>query len=128
MDRLNSQTGRLNDSCINDVVMLMRRKFDDPAQDLYSPAAKECAVFSTYDLTKLQSDDDDIWRLTKRIKFWTKDMWIFPIHDPFQEHWTAAIVIRSSATTYVFDSFAQERVCRRDLEASATLQLERALH
>src|SRR5882762_1519856 len=93
---------RLNDVCINDCASLLQRLFD-------GPHAKQGAIRSTHSLTKHRgdSDDDQIWRIVKVSRFWTKTKWILPIHRPEGfGHWVLCVVNTVSHHVDFFDSFA----------------------
>jgi Ulp1 protease family, C-terminal catalytic domain len=93
---------RLNDVCINDCASLLRQLFD-------GPHAEQCAILSTYSLANHRgnSDDDQIWRVVKVSRFWTKPKWILPIHRPGGSgHWVLCVINTVSHHIDFFDSFA----------------------
>jgi Ulp1 family protease len=69
----------------------------------------EWALFSTYviPIIRTKRKDDDVWRNTKKTKFWKRHNWIIPIHRRDESHWVLAIVDVSNTTILLFDSFAQ---------------------
>lgn len=101
---------------MNDLLRLMKWKLEQPLSiPLQEP--NRCAVFTSYLPVRVGAADDEIWRLAKNTLFWEKDVWLFPIHRPFQEHWTAVAVFPHAGNMFVFDSFAQQRPCQKDVEA-----------
>lgn len=76
------------------------------------------AIFNSLDLTRMLDGmpDDHLWRNTKRTEFWTKDLWIIPIHRPQEVHWTVACVCVSRRSIEVFDSLAIAQSTSQDLQ------------
>ncbi|TFK18458.1 hypothetical protein FA15DRAFT_567760, partial [Coprinopsis marcescibilis] len=57
--------------------------------------AQSCTIFSSFDLplVQFQHPKDVLWHMTQHLKFWTKPMWIIPIHCQIPDwHWTVSTV------------------------------------
>ena len=80
-------TACLNDWCINGCIPLLFT--------LIQPVhTSQFAILSTHELPRIRHDvpDHDLWRATSRTEFWTKDLWIIPIHHPMPEnHWVLCV-------------------------------------
>ncbi|KAH7905365.1 hypothetical protein BJ138DRAFT_1138299 [Hygrophoropsis aurantiaca] len=109
---LTSPTARLNDTCINGGAALLYSHF-------LSPQAEQCAILSTHDLPRIRygASDDDLWRNSSWTSYWTKDIWIIPIHRPLPVgHWVLCTVYLVKRELYLFDSFAEEQPWRNDIK------------
>ncbi|KAJ7600345.1 hypothetical protein C8J56DRAFT_768015 [Mycena floridula] len=92
--------GRITSGSLNALAALLHKA-------IKSSTATNTAIFPSWFLPYANSrKEDSIWRLTRDTEFWNKDIWVFPIHRPAQEHWVLTIAIRSSRHFYLFDSFA----------------------
>ncbi len=64
-------------------------------------------VLSTYAMT-VQRDptgnDEKLWGIVRRTRFWEQNVWIVPIHQP--DHWVVAVVYLEERRIAYFDSFA----------------------
>ncbi|KAH7903392.1 hypothetical protein BJ138DRAFT_1020714, partial [Hygrophoropsis aurantiaca] len=114
---LASPTARLNDTCINGGAALLYSHF-------ISPQAQRCAILSTHDLPRIRygASDDDLWRNSSWTSYWTKDVWIIPIHRPLPVgHWVLCTAYFSTRKLYLFDSFAEEIPWGNDIKDIMTL-------
>ena len=108
---LASPTAWLNDWCINGCIPLLF-SIIQPAQ------TSRFAVLSTHELPRIRHDipDHEIWRVTSRTRFWTKDCWIIPIHRPAPEnHWVLCIADFSRRELRLFDSLAHQKPWESDV-------------
>ncbi|KAJ7572543.1 hypothetical protein C8J56DRAFT_1008826 [Mycena floridula] len=72
-----------------------------------SPTAQHCAIFSTLVFPKATGGCDLVlWSLIRDLEYWSRDIWIIPIHRPNEHHWVLAVAIRSQMRLYLYDSFA----------------------
>ncbi|KAF7326957.1 hypothetical protein MVEN_02589900 [Mycena venus] len=94
LDRILAPIGRLNGEAIN--------------TPPYAAAATQCALLSTYDLTRVhyKASDAELWRFLGPTEYWTKALWLIPIHRPVEQHWVCAVVDVHRQSIYFFDSFA----------------------
>ncbi|KAH7905408.1 hypothetical protein BJ138DRAFT_1230003, partial [Hygrophoropsis aurantiaca] len=114
---LASPTARLNDTCINGGAALLYSHF-------LSPQARRCAILSTHDLPRIRygASDDDLWRNSSWTEYWTKDIWIIPIHRPHPVgHWVLCTAYFSARELHLFDSFAEEMPWENDIKDIMTL-------
>ncbi|KAH0833420.1 hypothetical protein J3R83DRAFT_12533 [Lanmaoa asiatica] len=58
--------------------------------------------------------DEVLWRCTRHTSFWTKDIWILPIHRP--GHWVLCIAQFSHHELFLFDSLGQQHPWCADIE------------
>lgn len=116
MAALGHSKGLLNDVCINGSAALLQHFFSSMAD--YSVAATQCAIFSTHDMSRVQYkvSDPDLWRSIKSTTYWTKDIWILPIHRPHDRHWVLAVIYLQSQEVHLFDSFVGQRQWQIDIE------------
>jgi len=97
---LDSPRARLDDDCVNGCSALLQQEF----------GSLEYAVLSTYtvpELLKLSPNWEAVWRTIRKSQFWTKDVWLIPIHSRALEHWALAVVKGSSREIFMFDSLGQ---------------------
>ncbi|KAJ6469415.1 hypothetical protein C8R45DRAFT_837134 [Mycena sanguinolenta] len=116
LDRFLAPKGRLNGEGINGVMASLYLCFSNP----YSPyvaAATRCAILSTYDLPRVRykASDSDLWRFLGPTEYWTKSMWLLPIHRPAEQHWVCAVIDVSSYSIYFYDSLASQSGWRSNL-------------
>ena len=112
LEILQSPTACLNDTCINGCIPLLF--------SLIQPSnAHRFAVFSTHDLVRVRynADDASLWRAMKHIIFWSKDIWIVPIHrtDPVG-HWVLCVAHLLSCELFLFDSFGERHGWRANVQ------------
>jgi Ulp1 family protease len=113
----------LNDVCINGGAALLQDYFaliDDTAA--YS---RRCAILSTHELphVRYQALDNDLWRNIRRTIYWEKDVWILPIHRPRALHWVLGVVYVRENRILLFDSLAEERPWRADIQVRQRLDI-----
>lgn len=116
---LASPTAWLNDWCLNGCIPLLISTIQ-PAN------ASRFAVLSTHELPRIRRDipDHELWRVTSRTRFWTKDCWIIPIHRPAPEnHWVLYIADFSRRELRLFDSLAQQTPWHSDVPVSPRLDV-----
>ncbi|KAJ6531047.1 hypothetical protein B0H19DRAFT_1082031 [Mycena capillaripes] len=111
-----SPTGRLNNFALNGLAAAFLNLFGEP----YSPTAattEQCAVFDTFSLTRMRykASDDELWRNIHHTKFWSKDIWLIPIHRPKYEHCVLAIVYACKQKLGFFDSLGHKTNWQQDL-------------
>ena len=96
----------LNDTCMNEGLQVL-------LSYLQPEHAKNCAIFSTYTMTyiKKEADDPTLWRDVRHRAYWTKPIWIIPIHlqHPYL-HWSLCIINMDTTTIRLFDSIADRRL------------------
>ncbi|KAG1796136.1 hypothetical protein EV424DRAFT_1547219 [Suillus variegatus] len=95
---LASRTALLNDSCINGCAY---------------------AILSTHDLPciRYNAPDDVLWRNMSWTSYWTKEVWILPIHRPSDVgHWVLCVVHLRSKELHLFDSFTERKPWKSDIK------------
>lgn len=98
---LASLTSRVNDVCINGCILLLLSAINPPR-------AHHFAIFLTFDLPCASFKTDlELFKATKHMEFWTKDMWILPIYRP--GHWVLCIADFTRCELQLFDSLAEEK-------------------
>ncbi|KAJ7202987.1 hypothetical protein B0H12DRAFT_1035731 [Mycena haematopus] len=122
LDRFDRPTGRLNGEGINGVLAALMVFFSGQYSP-YAAAARRCAILSTYDLPRVRykSSDTDLWRFLGPTQYWTKSLWLIPIHRPAEQHWVCAVVDVPSTTLYFYDSLASRSGWRGNLRDIMTL-------
>ncbi|KAK1225517.1 hypothetical protein PQX77_011536 [Marasmius sp. AFHP31] len=79
--RIDKETAWLSADCVNGCSALLQHTF----------GGGECALISTFAMQTLLNDKRlgpaIIWCLTRSSKYWEKNVWIIPIHDPERMHW-----------------------------------------
>ncbi|KIK80791.1 hypothetical protein PAXRUDRAFT_36082 [Paxillus rubicundulus Ve08.2h10] len=107
-------TDRINGVCINGCIPLL-------FSALKIPEVHHFAVFSTHDLTRIQynAPDEILWKATTWTLFWSKDLWIIPIHRPsLISHWVVCIAYFSCKELQLFDSLGEQKPCPADMQVS----------
>ncbi|KAJ7871711.1 hypothetical protein B0H14DRAFT_2502920 [Mycena olivaceomarginata] len=115
--RISAPTGRLNGFGLNALAASLLNVFSEP----YSPMetfAKNCAVFSTYDLPRIHNNRSNelVWRHAHPTAFWDKPVWLIPIHRPREEHWVLVVAYIRQQRLVFFDSLGETGGWRRDLQ------------
>ncbi|KIK20357.1 hypothetical protein PISMIDRAFT_105942 [Pisolithus microcarpus 441] len=109
---LASNEARLNDSCLNGSAALL--------YSLYLPTHRgEIALFSTHDLPHIcyNATDNTLWKMMSWTKYWEKPTWILPIHRPSPcGHWVMCTINIISQCLLLFDSFAEERPWKQEIQ------------
>ncbi|KAK1231142.1 hypothetical protein PQX77_005748 [Marasmius sp. AFHP31] len=106
--RLDGATQWLDDECINGCGALLERNFR--VSDL------DCSLFSTYivhEVLRNSTRTETAWRIASPTRFWTKPVWILPIHDNDEHHWALAIVRVEEEQIQLFDSFGSREFISR---------------
>ncbi|KAH6890083.1 hypothetical protein BKA70DRAFT_1120762 [Coprinopsis sp. MPI-PUGE-AT-0042] len=115
--RLESPTARLNSACINSGAALIKAVLS--ASPSTSTSASFCCIFSTFDLLMVRNGalSDAMWRRTSPLAYWTKTIWILPIHrvHPYQ-HWVLAVIQLKTGRVFLFDSLAKASHWSDDIE------------
>jgi len=81
--------------------------------------AQRCAVLSTHDLPRVRHNatDDTILQNTLWTQYWEKDVWILPIHRPSCiGHWVVCTVDFAFKRLSLFDSFAERKPWKKDIQ------------
>jgi len=111
---LMSPTSCVNDICINGGISILFAALGVPEEHPF-------AVFSTFDLLHVSSDDENLWRVTRHTKFWTKDVWIIPIHWPSSAHWVLCMAYITRRQLCLFDSLAEQAPWHADIDVCSAL-------
>jgi len=109
---MNSQNERLNDVCLNGIAATLHTFFDNPT-------SRQCALFTTFDLpmVRYNASDDDIWRRCHRAEYWSKDVWILPIHRTRPNlHWVLCCIIPHNHELLLFDSLSESYSWKREIK------------
>ncbi|KAJ7917138.1 hypothetical protein B0H13DRAFT_1608630 [Mycena leptocephala] len=116
LDRIIAPRGRLNGEALNGVAASLHVIYSDQYSP-YAASAARCALLSTYDLTRVhfKASDTQLWRFLGPTEYWTKPLWLIPIHRPVEEHWVCAVVDVHRQSIYFFDSFADHSGWRPNL-------------
>ncbi|KAI9457405.1 hypothetical protein HD554DRAFT_2030065 [Boletus coccyginus] len=61
------------------------------------------------------------------MKFWTKNIWIIPIHQPSPGHWLLCLAYITHCELCLFDSFAEWKPWLADVNVWHTLYIFRIL-
>ncbi|KAK1222995.1 hypothetical protein PQX77_014141 [Marasmius sp. AFHP31] len=93
----------LDDELVNGCAVLLQQTFE--TRDV------ECAIFSSHVIPQLlqgsNSSADAAWRYNSGTQYWSKPLWILPIHDKASHHWALAVIRVEAEEIYMFDSFGQ---------------------
>ena len=118
---LSSKDSLLNDICINGLSKLLQALFI--RDSWHQTSAGRCAIFSTYDLNRIryQASDHELWRSTRRLNFWERDIWIIPVHRRTENHWVLAVLYLQHKEVHVFDSLAVRASWDQDIKVFLTL-------
>ncbi|KAH6887237.1 hypothetical protein BKA70DRAFT_1122619 [Coprinopsis sp. MPI-PUGE-AT-0042] len=122
ISRLRLPTQRLNSACINSGAALIQDILS--ASPSTSKSSACCCVFSTFDLLMVRdgTNSDTMWRRTSPLKYWTKSIWILPIHRVYPyEHWVLAVVQLRTGRVFLFDSLAEASHWLYDMKDISTL-------
>ncbi|KAH6901160.1 hypothetical protein BKA70DRAFT_1114978, partial [Coprinopsis sp. MPI-PUGE-AT-0042] len=120
--RLQSQTARLNSTCMNSGAALIKSILS--ASPSTSRSSSLCCIFSTFDLLMVCDGtlSTAMWCRSCQLEYWTKPVWLFPLHRllPY-EHWVLAIVHVKMGCIYLFDSLAETAHWLHDIGDIVTL-------
>lgn len=120
--RLLSPCARLNDVCINGGAALLYSFFSSPVHPT-SQVSQRCALLSTFDLPRVRHNisDNELWRHLSHTMYWTRDVWIIPIHQPApDEHWVLCVASVPLRRLFLFDSLAEEKPWIHEMKVSYT--------
>jgi hypothetical protein len=120
LHRLACTQERLDDVCINSCSAMLHHGLSDSSSG-HSHFAQSCALFSSFDLVRSRSNASsaDIWRQTKHLEYWVKNLWIFPIHRVAPvEHWAVGAAYPDHRLILIFDSIADRGSCEDDVRVS----------
>ncbi|KAJ8076923.1 hypothetical protein AAF712_011238 [Marasmius tenuissimus] len=101
---LENSTARLNEDCVNGCAILLQEQF--------SSMDTSVTVFSTFTIPSLMQKSSwtqAAWRVVQHTEYWSKRIWIIPIHSRTMEHWAVAIVKADTREIILFDSFASKK-------------------
>ncbi|KZP28678.1 hypothetical protein FIBSPDRAFT_994208 [Athelia psychrophila] len=114
-----SPTAMLNDESINGAAMLLQTQLLNCGVN----AAASVAILSTHALVcaRYGTSDDQLWRGAKNTLYWTKDVWILPIHRPATKHWVLCVVYPLKKKLHLFDSFAEQTSWHTETKVIMTL-------
>lgn len=91
----------LNDEAINGCSAVLALWLKSPAHAF--------AYFPTYEFARWQDiGHGSLWRFTRHLQYWLRDVWILPIHDSNRMHWTVAIVYPALRRIDYFDSLSNK--------------------
>lgn len=123
--RFISPTALLNDECINGGALLLQSQLELSVDQDTSPHfnPRSVAILSTHDLVRVRyaATDEQVWRNVKRTEFWSKDVWILPIHRQDTCHWVVCIIYPARKSLRLFDSFANRRAWHKDVKVREDL-------
>ncbi|KAK1217897.1 hypothetical protein PQX77_019429 [Marasmius sp. AFHP31] len=98
--RIDKETAWLSADCVNSCSALLQHTF----------GGSECALITTFAMQTFLNDKrlglGTVWRLTRGTKYWEKNVWIIPIHDPERMYWCLAIAHWERKQITIFNSFA----------------------
>lgn len=122
VDRITCRNGRLNGFAINGLAASFQSVFGHPTVP-QAARANECAVLTTYDLHRVRykASDATLWRNLSHTKYWDKPLWLIPIHRAAEEHWVFVAVSVRDQRLFLFDSLAQRRGWRQDIQVCSRL-------
>ncbi len=106
----------MNDLCINGSLVLLQELFLRDPQ--HCDRASQCVVFSTYDLHRIhyKASDAELWRNTHRREYWSKTVWIIPIHRRGANHWVMAVLYLERKEVHLYDSFGSQPAWHQDVQ------------
>ncbi|KAF8836910.1 hypothetical protein BDN67DRAFT_991962 [Paxillus ammoniavirescens] len=112
LTQFTQSTDQINDVCINSCIPLL-------FSALNIPEVHHFMVFSTHDLTHIHynAPNEILWKAMTWTLFWSKDLWIIPIHRPLLVgHWVVCIVYFSCKELQLFDSLGEQKPWRADVQ------------
>lgn len=111
---LSSPTAWLNDICLNGCIPVL-------SADIHPVNADHFAIFSTFDLHRIRYNASDhvLWQTMKHTSFWTKSVWIIPIHrSSGGGHWVLCVAQIEQSKLMLFDSLGEQRPWRTNVQVS----------
>jgi hypothetical protein len=112
---MDTQNERLNDVCLNGIAATLHTFFDNPTY----PRSRQCVMFTTFDLpmVRYNTSDDDIWRRCHHAEYWSKDVWILPIHRTHPNlHWVLCCIFPHNCELLLFDSLSESSLWKREIK------------
>ena len=104
----------LNNTCINEGLQFL-------LSYLQPEHAEYCAIFLAYTMTYIKEEADDLtlWHDVCHCVYWTKAIWILPIHlqHPYL-HWSLCIINMGTTTIWLFDSVIDKSCWMNNVKAS----------
>lgn len=118
--RLQRPHGLLSDDCINTGAQVLLQHFGTGSLREGEPVIFSTRIMSMH---RVDADDRTIWRDCYKSQFWTKNVWIIPIHHQlpslhWTRQWTVAVVYIKEQRIAYFDSFANKKVWESDAAVS----------
>ncbi|PPQ70113.1 hypothetical protein CVT26_013398 [Gymnopilus dilepis] len=121
LQRLSQMGSMLNDVCLNGCAAVLKYYLDnDP---ILAPGSRRCALFTSHDLVRARykARDKELWRIMSASQYWTKDVWILPIHRPRQLHWVLCVAYPRYGTVLLYDSLVGQQLWSNDLKDVSNL-------
>jgi Ulp1 family protease len=103
-ERLYRRNAWLDDNAINSLSQLLHLRVQQ--QTFFLNNARACAVFSShmFALAAKNVSSRTLYRNCRYTRYWKRDVWILPIHQPDALHWRLAVVAHARATIFIYDS------------------------
>lgn len=120
IQRLSNPTALLNDVCINEGAALLQFLFCAGDNN-----ARHYAILSTFVLPRVRSycSDAELWRLMGSLEYWSKPVWIIPIHRTHPDHWVVCIAVPGDRQIFLFDSLAEQQRWPRDIKVCTFIKI-----
>ncbi|KAJ7790856.1 hypothetical protein B0H14DRAFT_2396104 [Mycena olivaceomarginata] len=117
LNRLSSPTGRLNDVALNGAAAALLNLYSQPHSP-YANSAGDCVILDTFDLHRIRfkASDAMLWKFLGPTEYWTRRLWIIPIHRPKDEHWVVVVAAVQEQRLFFLDSLNQRKGWRRDIQ------------
>ncbi|KAG1722374.1 uncharacterized protein EDB91DRAFT_1240225 [Suillus paluster] len=100
-----SPTACLNNMCINSCAALLYSELKAPTLS--------CTIFSTHNLLRIRynAPNDIIWWNVSWTRYWEKDVWVLPIHQPSDSigHWVICVIHVFNKELHLFDSLSEKK-------------------
>lgn len=130
--RLISPTSLLSGECVNGGALLLQAQLARSGEDKLQGSAEDnsqgfdprsVAILNTHDLVYIRSgaSDDVVWRNVKRVEYWSKSVWILPIHRQYAQHWVVCIIYPEQKQLHLFDSFADRKSWNGDVKVCLSI-------
>ena len=122
IDILSDQRAWLNDVCINGSAALLQNFFSAPTAPSFVHSHR-CAILSTFVLVNIRKNaaNDALWDLVKTTQYWSKDVWILPIHRKQPLHWVLCCISCRTHEIFLFDSLAERQPWVDDIQYIITM-------